>query len=83
MYSLLRPSRSVFSLPSELMLISEFPLVLNSEYSFVAIIDEEFKRIAINTDDENAPVFTNLLFKLSPLSNKIDTIKIRPISIIK
>ena len=83
MYSLLRPSRSVFSLPSELMLISEFPLVLNSEYSFVAIIDEEFKRIAINTDDENAPVFTNLLFKLSPFSNKVDMIKIRPISIMK
>ena len=57
--------------------------MLNSEYSFVAIIDEEFKRIAIKTDDANAPILVKLdLVFLFP-TMKVDMIKIRPISIMK
>ena len=46
MYSFDKPFVFFLSLPSGLIVISDFPLVLKSVYSFVARIEVEFKDIA-------------------------------------
>ena len=82
MYSFDKQFVFFLSLPSGLIVISDFPLVLKSVYSFVARIEVEFKDIARKKAPINTPIFLKL--KLLFFISKIKSIKNNsPIIIIK